>query len=50
MLGNVIELLGGRFVGKKDLVDYDLSLDRLEKDSLIKVFTENDVKRNDNEK
>jgi len=38
-----IVLLGGEIISDKDKADYNLSLDRLERDALVKVFTENDL-------
>jgi len=43
LLHEVIELLGGEIISYKDKADYNLSLDRLERDTLVKVFTENDL-------
>ncbi len=45
MLHEIIELLGGEIKAKNANVTYDFSLDSLEKDSLIKPFLENDLKR-----
>lgn len=45
LLSQIIELLGGEIITNKDKFDYNLSLDVLTKDSLIKPFTENDLKR-----
>ena len=36
----LIEALGGEIVARREDSDYDFSLDTLEKDSFIKVFTE----------
>ena len=46
MLTEIIELLGGNIIGAKDKADYNFSLDSLEKDSFIKLFTDNDLKHN----
>ena len=45
MLHEIIELLGGEIKTKKANVTYDFSLDSLERDSLIKPFLENDLKK-----
>ncbi|MGX1931212.1 hypothetical protein [Flagellimonas sp. 2504JD4-2] len=44
MLNEMIELLGGSIIKNKDQADYNLSLEKLEKDTLIKLFQENDLK------
>ncbi|NDI97865.1 hypothetical protein GWA97_02120 [Flavobacterium sp. LaA7.5] len=44
MFNNIIELLGGEIVTKEDEADYNFSLNKLEKDSFIKIFTDNDLK------
>jgi hypothetical protein len=43
LLHEIIELLGGKISSNKDKADYNLSLNRLGKDTLVKIFTENDL-------
>lgn len=42
LLHEIIELLGGEITSYKGKADYNLSLGKLEKDTLIKVFIESD--------
>lgn len=44
LLDEVIEILGGKIIDFKDEANYNLSLDKLEKDTFIKLFIENDKK------
>lgn len=44
MLNEVIDMLGGTLSSDNSNVDYDLSLNKLTKDSLINLFVENETK------
>ncbi|WP_299674537.1 hypothetical protein [uncultured Tenacibaculum sp.] len=41
----IVDLLGGAVVTDKEEATYDFSLDVLEKDSFIKIFNENEIKK-----